>query len=85
MDFGKALEALKSGKKVCRTNWNGKNQYLFLAKDAEFHTDANIGDLQNQDIELPPFICIKTTRNQIQCGWLASQSDMLSDDWQIVE
>ena len=85
MDFGKALEALKSGKKVCRTNWNGKNQYLFLAKDAEFHTDANIGDLQNKDIELPPFICIKTTRNQIQCGWLASQSDMLSDDWQIVE
>ena len=85
MDFGKALEALKSGKKVCRTNWNGKNQYLFLEKGAEFHADAIIVDLQNQGIEVPPFICIKTTRSQIQCGWRASQSDILSDDWQILE
>jgi hypothetical protein len=85
MNFGHALEALKAGKKIARKGWNGKDQYLFLATDAEFHTDADIGSLQDKEITVCNFICIKTTRNQIQCGWLASQSDMLSDDWIVAE
>ena len=87
MNFGKALEALKEGKKVTREGWNGKNQFLFLVKGEtlEYRTDANLECLQGKEIYHPDVIAIKTTVGSIQVGWLASQTDMLSEDWVIVE
>ena len=41
--------------------------------------------IDKSDISLPNFLAIKTTSNQIQLGWLASQADMLSDDWETIE
>ena len=70
MDFGKALEALKAGKKVAREGWNGKEMWLGLQRPDE-HSKMSL-----------PYIYMRTA-----CGnlvpWLASQTDMLSEDWQI--
>jgi len=81
MTFGHALEALKHGDRVARTGWNGKDMYLFLA-DGKQLTHC----LCSKD--MPPCtdsICMKTAQNTIVIGWLASQTDMLAEDWKIVE
>lgn len=80
MNFGKAIEALKSGKKVAREGWNGKGMYLYLA-DGNLLTDA-IGDGSFPFIDT---IVIKTVDNKYCIGWLASQTDMLAEDWNIVD
>lgn len=77
MNFGLALEALKQGKRVARAGWNGKGQFLYLVKAANF---SNMGDHVFSDV-----IAIKTTVGVVQVGWLASQTDMLCEDWSIVE
>ena len=79
MNFGEAIEALKSGKKVAREGWNGKGMYLYLA-DGNLLTDA-IGDGSFPFIDT---IVIKTVDNKYCIGWLASQTDMLATDWYIL-
>ena len=80
MNFGEAIEALKSGKKVAREGWNGKGMYLYLA-DGDLLTDA-IGDGSFPFIDT---IVIKTVDNKYCIGWIASQTDMLAEDWNIVD
>lgn len=96
MTFGEALEALKQGRKVARRGWNGKGMFLWLkpatvirsewCHDPELKklVDANDGVLTALGT-----ICMythdSTGRNAILTGWLASQSDMLLEDWEIVE
>lgn len=94
MDFGKAIEALKAGKRVARAGWNGKGMYLFLATDMEFHTAADLSEFNPGKVEqacpenavhVHDSICMRTAQKTIVVGWLASQTDMLADDWQLVE
>lgn len=81
MNFGQALEALKEGKKAARLGWNGKGIFIELQKP-----DAN-------SKMTSPYIFIDTTGLQTdnavapksRVPWLASQTDMLADDWGIVE
>lgn len=84
LTFSEALEALKSGKKVARDGWNGKSQYIILASNITYvdangteHT-AHHSTMQNRAI-----VFVGTQGEQV--GWLASQADLLSDDWCIVE
>lgn len=79
MTFGLALEAMKKGEYVARKGWNGKNMYLFLAHGEDIQKCVGIPD-QCVDV-----ICMKTAQDTVVFGWLASQTDMLSEDWQIVE
>ena len=84
MTFGQAIEALKQGKKVARRGWNGKGMYVFLADEGgDFHTKADIGPERKACVH--PFIVMHTAQDDFQPGWLASQSDMLCEDWTIVE
>ncbi len=85
MDFGSAIRALKDGKKVARQGWNGKGMFIFLGDDVSLHTDANLKELQNKDMEMRDCVCMKTADNAFQPGWTASQADMLAEDWMIVE
>lgn len=79
MTFGLALEAMKKGEYVARKGWNGKNMYLFLAHGEDIQKCVGIPD-QCVDV-----ICMKTAQDTVVFGWIASQTDMLSEDWQIVE
>lgn len=81
MNFGKAIEALKEGKKVARSGWNGKRMYLFLCFPASIEPKA-----ENVEIySARQSIAIRTADSSIIVGWNASQEDMLAEDWMIVE
>ena len=85
MNFGLALEAAKIGEKIARAGWNGKNAYIFLAHAPDFNTDADISEFDDQDVECLDVLVMKTTQDKFCVGWRASQTDMLADDWYIVE
>ena len=78
--FGDAIKYLKRGLKVSRKGWNGKGMYLFVA-DGEDLTSC----LSEGDFECASSVCMKTAQNTICVGWLASQADMLSEDWTFFE
>lgn len=81
--FGEAIRLIKQGKKAARKGWNGKNMYIFLhegySTNENKHITGNISDYCS------PYICMKTATGDIVCGWLASQTDMLAEDWIIVD
>lgn len=89
--FGEAVKYLKRGLKVARKGWNGKGMYLFLGRDFSLTTDADLGEYtaENEDgsyeAEIGDSICMRTEDKSIVVGWLASQTDMLADDWIFVE
>ena len=92
LNFGDAIKALKEGKKVARKGWNGKNMYLWLKPavtiKAEWCKDTmlkEIVDANGGEAEALGTICMKTADNKILTGWLASQTDMLCEDWVVVE
>ena len=83
MSFGMAIEALKRCHKVARKGWNGKGMFLFLIDGGWDGTTDGAGEEIN-DLNRCPFICMKTAGNEL-IPWLASQSDVLSSDWMIVQ
>ncbi len=91
LDFGGAISALKAGKKVARKGWNGKGMFLWLKPAATVKSEwckdpmlKNLAEANGGEIEALDTICMFTAQKQILSGWLASQTDMLSDDWMIV-
>lgn len=91
MNFGQALENLKQGKRIARQGWNGKNMFLWLKPAATIKSEwckdpllKELCDNNGGEIEALGTICMKTADNKILTGWLASQTDMLSEDWVIV-
>lgn len=87
MDFGKAIEALKSSKKVARSGWNGKGMWLILQSGSEVtvREETCYYNAGLRDITINPHIDMFTANGEMQPGWLASQADMLAEDWIIVE
>lgn len=93
MDFGNALAALKMGLKVARTGWNGKGMWLILVAgtpNAALREGTPYREALGQEsCEILPHIDMWTTnaegRRAMLPGWLASQTDMLAEDWQIIE
>lgn len=84
MSFGLAIEAAKKGKKVARRGWNGKNQYVELAERISYENAAHeVINAKHEAIGNKALAFVGTSG--VQLGWLASQADMLADDWMIVE
>lgn len=84
MNFGKAIEEMKSGKKVARQGWNGKNQHIELATNISYkNADGDIVNCEHDAIGNKAIAFVGTSG--VQMGWLASQADMLAVDWQIVQ
>ena len=71
MNFGGALQALRGGESVTRAGWNGKGQFLTLQVPDE-HSKMTL-----------PYIYITTVQGDL-VPWLASQTDLLAEDWQRV-
>lgn len=89
MDFGMALIALKRGECVARKGWNGKGMFLTLQGGSE--VDGSLMRNENAKnfygdgkVKICPHIDMKAADGSYVVGWLASQTDMLSDDWEIV-
>lgn len=84
MDFGKAIKLLKEGKRVQRQGWNGKNQYIELATNISYkNTNAEVVNAEHDAIGNKAIAFVGTSG--VQLGWLASQADMLAEDWKVVE
>lgn len=84
MSFGLAIEAAKHGMKIKRRGWNGKNQYVELSTGISYKNAAGkIVNVDHQAIGNKAFSFVGTSG--VQMGWLASQADMLADDWEVVQ
>lgn len=84
MTFGLAIEALKKGLRVARKGWNGKNQYIELAANVSYVSPKNdVVNVNHEQIGNKAIAFVGTSG--VQLGWLASQADMLSEDWQVIE
>lgn len=70
MTFSQALEHLKAGARVCRTGWNGKGMHIELQRPDE-HSKMTL-----------PYIFMFTAQGD-RVPWLASQTDLLAEDWQL--
>jgi len=96
-DFGTALYYLRLGCKVCREGWDGKGMWIVLMPSLSLppHSSqapgAKVNDRTAKHIgadtplESQPYLAMWTAAGQWQPGWLASQADILADDWMLVE
>lgn len=84
--FGKAVELLNQGNRVSRKGWNGKKMYLtYFSPVAHGMETLKVYDCEaGAEKPLLPFILMKTA-DDMYVPWLASQSDVLADDWDIVD
>lgn len=91
--FGHAIEALKEGKSVARSGWNGKGMFLFLLPAGTVPTkvihDPALKAVVEREVGGETFEALGSIRmftadKKILTGWLASQTDILSEDWCIV-
>lgn len=99
LSFGEAVEALKSGKLVTRQGWNGKNMFLFMRPQDTLPMsivekaisipqrvkDYYIHKTEVSEVKVTAYICMKAADDTIVNGWLASQTDIISEDWNIIE
>jgi len=80
LNFSAALMYLKEGRRVARAGWNGKGMWLILIEPGNaMHTGRGGGAYPMQRC-----IGMKTFENNMQPGWLASQADLLAEDWSVI-
>ena len=78
-NFGEAIKYIKRGFKVARQGWNGKKQHIELATNISYMMDGEIVNCNHDAIGNKAIAFVGTSG--IQMGWLASQADMLAEDW----
>jgi len=83
MPLGLAIEAMKMGKKVARAGWNGKGMWLSYL-DPYMNHQFDLHEKDGAEGTYSPYIGMKTADNQY-VPWVCSQTDLLADDWYIVE
>lgn len=91
MTFGEAIEAMKRGWKVTRLGWNGKGMYIWVMPGSTVRgcnqiTDPHLAviDKAEGEIRFLGSIRMRTATGDVLTGWLASQTDMLAEDWAVV-
>ena len=96
LGFGDAIRALKAGERVARAGWNGKGMWLALSGPIEGrripadafwckHNAKYASQTMDGSANVLPCITMKTADGSILMGWLASQTDMLAEDWVVLE
>ena len=97
LTFGQALEQLHTGRRVARQGWNGKNMFIYktvgntVSKEkipAFVSLPESVKTFLEQrgtDVVFQPSLTMYTAAGEMQPGWLASQSDMLSTDWEVLD
>lgn len=83
MNFGDALALVKQGRRVARANWNGLNMFIFLVPGSTFQVNRAplLGIFEEgTEINYRPHIDMRCADGSI-CTWVASQSDIIEDDW----
>lgn len=81
-DFGWAIKKLKAGQKVARAGWNGKGMFIFL-REGRMIYGVDLSTPMGGNFESLPHLCMRTADGKCCVGWLASQTDILSEDWEL--
>lgn len=92
LSFSAALEALKSGKKVARSGWNGKDQYVVAQAQTTTTEASKIWNPHNKahaekiggQIDVAPYCTLKTAQDNLAMGWVPSTGDLFANDWVIL-
>jgi len=97
MDFGDAIRAAKQGKKIARSKWNGKNMFVVYMEPMQlppFNTQGTARKVndrtakfigEDKPLNCQPYFAMYNAQEEWIPGWVASQSDMLDEDWFIVD
>ena len=94
LNFGEALQVAKEGSKIARKGWNGKNMWVAMTPgkvlnlaehDIWTQNVKDVAEANGGKVTLQPYMIMKNVVDEIQIGWIATQSDMLADDWFIVD
>ena len=97
MDFGDAIRHMKLGRAVAREGWNGKGMWIALTPGSTFPAACakpghaaygravEMGMGPHDSVNLLPHIDMRAADGSMVIGWLASQTDMLAEDWHVVE
>ncbi len=87
MDFGKAIQLLKDGKKLQREGWNGKGLFVYYVPANKYEAitkiASSIADEENK-VQYEPYFAIKNAKGTIST-WVPSINDCLAEDWKIVD
>jgi hypothetical protein len=88
LTFGEAVEALKAGHKVTRLGWNGKGMFIYFVGEGRYPPTTPAGlEIANEhkDNRVPyrPYLAMFTAQRDV-VPWLASQSDILEEDWVVI-
>jgi len=89
LTLGDALAYLKLGYKVTRKGWNGKGMYILIMDGYENIKPNEMTKLKHKLVEdttitISPYIVMRTASGELQPGWLASQNDLLAEDWVVI-
>ena len=95
MRFGEALAHARKGKKIARRGWNGKNMYVYLTEGRGIPTDEWVARIPSQELTeaekklgcviVKPHLDMMNAQGERIIGWSASQTDMLAEDWYVVD
>jgi 3-deoxy-D-arabino-heptulosonate 7-phosphate (DAHP) synthase len=85
MLFGTAIKKMKNGLRVAREGWNGKNMFIYYVPAAKYPASGNAlntmaGVYEDDLVPYQAYIAMRTVDGTV-VPWLASQSDILSEDW----
>lgn len=85
MNFAEMLTKLTATERARtrRVGWNGKGMYLFLVADWDINDAPTPVMDDDGEAEYMPFICMRTADQKL-VPWLASQTDILATDWEIL-
>lgn len=89
MNFGHAIGLLKAGHKVRRAGWNGKGMFVYYVPAAKYPAQRNtlgsmVGVFSDDMVPYRDYIAMKTVDDQV-VPWVASQTDILAEDWEVAE
>ena len=95
MRFGEAIEHARTGKRIARRGWNGKGMYVYMTKGRLVPADEWVTRMPSQEltevekeigyVNIMPHLDMMSAQGVRIIGWLASQTDMLADDWYVVD
>lgn len=92
LSFGAAIELLKAGKRVARSGWNGKDQYVVAQAETTTTDASKIWNPHNKahaektggHIDVAPYCTLKTAQDTLAMGWVPSTGDLFANDWLVL-
>jgi hypothetical protein len=89
LTFGQATEAMRLGHMVSRSGWNGKGMFIYLVREGRYPPTTKAGQeiaMAHEDGLVPygPYLAMKTAQQNV-VPWLASQTDVLAEDWEVLD